>query len=362
MANAIQIVARLNTWARTMWPYVSATLSGSRGRHIKSLRKRTRIREQAGIDEFYSREINGVRQWLRIRGTDTRNPLLVYLHGGPGGSSLPIYSLGLHGWETHFTVVQWDQRGSGKSYYPDIDPKSMTLNQLIADASLVIDHVREKLGKDKICLLGHSWGSFLAVHLLLRDSRSVGAYVGTGQVVDMLDAEKQGYQFALERAQQECNERGISELRALAPYPTGTSRDHAKRRIARRWARHYGWAGSDEAAINRNALMSTPEYSLLDIYRYFQGSLFSLRLTTQMIDPVLQPVLQSTSFDVPIFLLSGSKDTFTPTSLVETYFQRLSAPIKEHIIFQESGHWPMLTEYEGYLGVLSRKVRPHVVW
>ena len=184
--------------------------------------------------------------------------MLVYLHGGPGGSSFPMYSLGLHGWEQHFTVVQWDQRGTGKSFSADIDPNSMTLDQPVSDTLRLIDHICEKLRKSKICLLGHSWGSFLAVHVLLSDSRSIGAYVGTGQVVDMTEAEKTGYEFALERAQEEGNERAVDELRAIAPYPTGMNQDHSKRPIARRWARHYGWVGSDEAALNRKALIVDP--------------------------------------------------------------------------------------------------------
>ena len=238
----------------------------------------------------------------------------------------------------------------------------MTVNQLVDDALSLIQHILVKLSKNKLCLLGHSWGSFLGIHTLLRSTDLIGAYVGTGQVVDMSRAEQLGYEHAVIHARKEGNEIALRELEEISPYPSASPEDHRKRPIARKWARHYGWSGStaNATARNRSALMTTPEYTLLDIYRYLKGSLFSTTLTNQLIDPALQPALQPKAFDVPFFLLSGATDAFTPTVLAEVYFQAVSAPCKQHVVFEGSGHWPMLDEADRYLDTLVTEVRPHL--
>jgi pimeloyl-ACP methyl ester carboxylesterase len=177
----------------------------------------------------------------------------------------------------------------------------------------------------------------------------------------MMKAEALGYEFALHKARDDNNETAVKQLEEILPYPTSLSGDHHKRPIARHWARHYGWQGSAEASLNRKALMTTPEYSLVSIYRYLKGSLFSLRLANQLIDPPLQPAIQRKNFDIPMYFLCGKTDAYTPTSLVDEYVLSLSAPVKEHIVFENSGHWPMLTECDDYLGVLVDKVRPHIL-
>ena len=162
-----------------MWPFVASTLSGQRGTQLRRIRRETKIRDAAGIDLFYPLELNGTRQWLRIRGCNADNPILLYLHGGPGGSSIPMSS-GLREWERQFTVVHWEQRGTGKSFSGALDPATMTLPQLVDDTHAVIRHLLEKFSKPKLGLLGHSWGSFLGIHALLRSTDLIGVYVGTG--------------------------------------------------------------------------------------------------------------------------------------------------------------------------------------
>ena len=107
--------------------------------------------------------------------------------------------------------------------------------------------------------------------------------------------------------------------------------------------------------------MTTPEYTLFDIYRYLRGSLLSVQtLGNQLIEPALQPAVHPKSFDIPFFLFSGATDAFTPTIVAEEYFQELLAPCKKHLVFEHSGHWPMLDERERYLEALLTEVRPHI--
>jgi proline iminopeptidase len=188
-----------------------------------------------------------------------------------------------------------------------------------------------------------------------------GAYVGTGQVVDMIQAESIAYDYARKKATEKNDSVARDELEALAPYPTGLHQDHAKRPIARKWARYYGWNGAIEVARTRTALMTTPEYTLMDIYRYLRGSIFSMPLASELIDQSLQPAFLSRTFKVPIFFLSGATDAYTPIELVEEYFQSILADEKKHVIFKNSGHWPMLSEFDRYLHVLVQDVRPHLI-
>ena len=117
-----------------------------------------------GVERLEKVRIGGIEQWVSIRGTDKRNPVLLFIHGGPGYVSIPMSWWFSRGWEEYFTVVQWDQRGAGKTYLIN-DPKSvaptLTLERMVADTEEMISWVRKDLGKQKIFVLGHSWGSYL---------------------------------------------------------------------------------------------------------------------------------------------------------------------------------------------------------
>ncbi len=345
-----------------MSPFVVATLTGRRGRRLRQIRRETRIVDTAGIDELTAVEINGARQWLRIRGVNVANPVLLYLHGGPGGTSLP-FRRDIAAWERHFTVVHWEQRGAGKSYSSRIDPRTLTLEQMVLDTEAIIDWVLNRLGQNQLVLLGHSWGSFLAAHVLKKGHPGVAVYVGSGQVGDMVASERMFFEFALEQARVRDDARALADLEAIGAYPTGTRRDHRHRNKVRGWARHFGWSGGKDPVGGRNraALMATEEYSLRDIYGYLKGTLFVQPLVDVLFDPERQPMTVANEIPVPMVLLSGAKDSFTATPVAEAFFDAVRAPSKQHIVYPEAGHWPMIDEAEAYLDALLTHVRPHVV-
>ena len=137
-------------------------------------------------------KIGGIDQWIQIRGEDRSNPVILFVHGGPGTSTIPISS-GWQPWEKYFTVVQWDQRGAGRTFRMTGDSvaTTMTLAQMTEDGVEVAEFVRAHLHKDRIVLIGHSWGSFLGIHIVKRRPDLFHAYVGTGQVVGRQTFEKQ---------------------------------------------------------------------------------------------------------------------------------------------------------------------------
>jgi pimeloyl-ACP methyl ester carboxylesterase len=141
------------------------------------------------VSEKVRVEINGVQQGMVIRGEDVTNPVLLVVHGGPG---MPDYFLTRRypvGIEDLVTVVWWDQRGTALSYHPDIPPGTMTVEQFVEDTLAVTDHLRERFGQDRILLLGHSWGSLIAIRAAARSPERYAAYIGMAQVVDQRPAD-----------------------------------------------------------------------------------------------------------------------------------------------------------------------------
>jgi pimeloyl-ACP methyl ester carboxylesterase len=167
------------------------------------------IRSPNGVQEGGFVVIGSIKQWVQIRGEDRNNPVLLFVHGGPGASTSPMSS-GWQPWEKYFTVVQWDQRGAGRTYGEtgDATAPTMTLERMTQDGIELAEYLRIHLHKDKIVLVGHSWGSFLGIHIVKQRPELFYAYVGTGQVIGRATFEK-------------AFEITIARLQTLAPSTTG---------------------------------------------------------------------------------------------------------------------------------------------
>src|SRR5580658_5651757 len=156
-----------------------------------------------GIDELKAVDIGGIKQWISVRGNNPANPILLFIHGGPGSPMMPESWIFQRPWEDFFTVVQWDQRGSGKTFsasgrQPDT---SMTLEQMQADTEQLIDLLRQTYGKKKIFLMAHSFGSVIGLRVAQHRPDALYAYVGIGQVVNVVQNETVGYQQTLAQAE-----------------------------------------------------------------------------------------------------------------------------------------------------------------
>ncbi len=351
---------RLCGWSRGLAPYVIKTLSLQRPIQNARLRRRTRC---TGIDEYYSLGVNDHDQWLRIRGESANNPVLLYLHGGPGGSQLPSYRFYQLGWEPHFTIVHWEQRGTGRSYSRYLDRSTMTLPQLVSDGLFVIEHITQRFGQRPILLLGHSWGSLLAAHILHTRPNLVAAYVGVGQVANQITSERRMHEFVLGKAIAEDNCRAIDQLK-IENYPVNNDLLPGQIARVRYWARHYGYLGSSTADVARTytRLMSTPEYGLYDIYKFLKGTLVSTATLGRYLfaDESAQPVNLGSRLSVPVFLISGRRDHFTPATMAADYFASVSAPEKQHVVVADSGHYPHEDDPAEFLVILRRLVQPYL--
>src|SRR5437868_6620932 len=180
------------------------TAGRTRSEFIEILRNARRIAASDGVEELIEVSIGGVHQWISIRGKDARNPVLLFVHGGPGSPEMPVSWLYQNAWEDYFVVVQWDQRGCGKSAvaaWPDAVPGASLIDLMLSDAKEVVSFLRDRFDCEKVFVMGHSWGTILGT-LLARDCPGwLHAYVGVGHVVEWGENERASYAYVTQQAQ-----------------------------------------------------------------------------------------------------------------------------------------------------------------
>ncbi len=342
-------------WARAQWVRRLQHLEG-----MKHLGKTPRFEGPQGgfvpdsIAEVSYLRLGGVDQWVMIRGESVANPALIILHGGPGMTEMRLFRHFAAELEKSFTVVSWDQRGTGKSFSRKIPKESMTVEQFISDLDELVDAVRRRLGKKKVVLFGHSWGSALGVLYASRFPEKVLAYVGSGQIGDWPKGEASSYAFALGEAQRHHDRRALRQLGAIGPPP----HDAGKLMVERTWVSRFEGHASGKAlwGLGR-VLLGGPESSILDLPNFLRGFRFSLDTMWAEVSALnlekLVPALK-----VPVFVLVARHDHFVPPENSVAWFDALSAPAKQLVWFEESGHEPFVDEPARFTSVMASVVRP----
>lgn len=320
-----------------------------------------RIVTPNGVQETYEVTLGGTRQVVNVRGADRDNPLLLFVHGGPGAVEMPIAWTFQRPWEDYFTVVQWDQRGAGKSYRL-ADPKTLaptlTLDRYRDDAIELIEQLRTRYGKRKIVLLGHSWGTAVGLAVAAKRPDLLHVYVGMGQVIDWRENERAGMAWTIEQARKRGDADAMRAVEALRPYPDSGPFTIAKADAWRAYANRYGSLAAYRADANfyHRAPRLSPEYTPEDVKAWGAGSGFTVTH--------LWPRLADVSFtglrrvNVPVILFLGRHDTTTPSPIAARWIGRLSAPSKRIVWFEHSAHLPMIEEPGRTFAALLDHVRP----
>lgn len=328
------------------------------------LRESRRIVSEHGIEDLTHVTVGGIQQAISIRGRDTRNPILLVLHGGPGSPEMAHDFLFQSPWEDYFTVVEWDQRGAGKTYLLN-DPATVgpTLNveRMAADTVELTDYLRTRFHKQKIFLLGHSWGSLLGVTVVHEHPELYYAYVGVGQVVNNRRSEAIGWKFALDAATADHNEQAVHDLQSIAPYPGSGVPPIAHVGLDREWLEYYGGLGWERKNFGfvSGAWELSPDYTDADLDAIGGGSQLSLgHLLPAMLDVNFD---HTTDFDCPIFLFIGRHDYSVSHQLAAEWYAKLHAPQKKFVWFENSAHLPMIEEPGRFLYHLVTDVRPIAV-
>ena len=315
-----------------------------------------------GIDQQMEIPVNGTKQAITIRGRDRSNPILLFIHGGPGAPEMPTSWTFQNPWEDYFTVVQWDQRGSGKTYAANDPAKirpTMTLPQMVSDSEAVVRYLRATYHQQKIFVMGHSWGTVLGLTLAEKHPEWLYAYIGMGQVIDTPRAEHISYLATLKAAEAAHNTKAVAELKAIAPYPNADGTlPLDKINTERKWSVIFGGLTyrRDSYDYYFNASELSPDYSDADRKAIGKGS--DLSLSSLLPDFAKTDFSNATEFRCPIILFEGRHDETTPSAVAAEWFARVKAPFKKFVWFENSAHMMQIEEPGRVLVHLVEDVRP----
>ncbi len=318
-----------------------------------------------GVYYFSRVEIGGVKQSVKIRGADRNNPVMLYLHGGPGFPLFPIETRGgaMRELERHFTLVYWEQRGTGRSFSWRLPRKSMNVEQFVEDAREVAIYAMDLLDDEKVFVWGHSWGSNVGAILASRHPGIIHAYMSTGQSVNPFKNERLNYEFVLENALRTNNHLALRQLERVDTVAQNYGLRDAL--LLRKWVYHYG-------GIVKGELRERPYVDIGDVvntltaYEYSLFDKFNMLILPYFSAETLWDDLQTIDLkemvpriDVPVFFLVGMYDIIVSATLAQEYFEMLQAPAgKELILFEQSAHRPFSEEQEKFLDVVIDRIRP----
>lgn len=290
-----------------------------------------------GIAQLIEIPLGGAKQWILIRGTSRKKPILLYLHGGPGMSLIGVSSQFFKELEEHFVVVNWDQRGSGLSADAGFPMGGDAVEQYVKDALELTKHLLKRFKREKIFLVGHSWGSAIGSLLIAQAPELFYAYLGAGQIAFMEQNEELEYQKLLELAEADnlpLLKKQLDELGA-PPY------ENVERSIKLRadYTLRYRYSGRSQQEMHLNVIkagIKSTEYNFFDTIRYLKSHLEAVK---NLWGPLLDVNLfeKAILLELPVIYVLGRYDNVVLPELSEEYIEQVSAPYKRLIWF-ESGH------------------------
>lgn len=295
-------------------------------------------------------KLGGIEQSVWFRGRSTRAPALILIHGGPGASESALFRHFDADLENHFLVVYWEQRGTGRSYHRDIPKSSMTIAQILSDLDGLIDTVRSRFAKDRVVLLGHSWGTILGTMYAHEHPEKVSAYVGVAQIADFSEDERVSFDWALREAERRHDREALKTLRPIAPAPRSVDQELALGRVVERLS------GVRSTGSLIWAALRTSEATLWDLIRFGQGNRFSLTALRPEYSRV--DLTRIRHFDVPVVFMLGRRDWHVPSVLAARYFDRIEAPSKRLIWFERSAHNPPFEQPNAFVRAVVQDVLP----
>lgn len=292
------------------------------------------------LDEQSKMYLNGVPQFISIRAEKENSPLLLYLHGGPGDAALPLVMKYNKMLEQQFTVVVWEQRGAGKSYYKF--DNTITIDMFLNDIHTLVDYLLSRFHQSSLYLLGHSWGSILGLRLVKEYPELVCTYIGCGQVVNMRKSSKIAYDYALAHA----DKKSLKKLKEIdCSYQADSWLDDllfVTRQVVKHKGSLYGRRNYNDLIL---PFLFSPYYTLPDLIRRQKGSLQAIQYLWQ---EVMQTDFEAqTQYGAPIILIEGRYDSHVSSALAKEYFERIETE-KQFYWFEQSCHFPQWSESDRF--------------
>lgn len=299
--------------------------------------------------------INGMDQSIILRGRDRRNPLLVWVHGGPGTSETGVVRHYNSALEAHFVVVLWDQRYAGRSLDPfGPKPARQTVDDYVADLDAVIDGLQRRFSCRKVVLVAHSWGTVPGLLYAERRPENLAAYIGIGQEANALESERRSYEFVLNQAHARRDVPALERLQRIGPPPRPAGEVWTPRTLLEKYGGAFHGSGSQLSLALASAGAS--EVNWRDGAAFLLAHDFNAAISEAEGRVVLNSI--HLRFDTPIFFLSGRTDHVVDAPLTFDYLQRISAPQKSFVWFEDSGHYPPFEEPDKFNAWMIERVLP----
>ncbi len=321
----------------------------------------SRRRHPNGLATLEQVPLNDSWQWILIRSEDVANPVVLFVHGGPGTSELTLNRRNTAPLEKHFTVVNRDQRGAGKSFAAGKDRSRMTRAQFVDDVIALSSHLAARFQKEKIVLVGHSWGSVIGMLAAATRPDLFHAYIGIGQMSRMAESERLSWEWTLEQAKAAGDAKAVATLSRVGPPPyTGTdwrAKFMTERRLLGKFGGEYHGSRSGAFGVVLRTLVLSREYTVPDRVNFFRGifgsldALFGELYRTDLFTEVPEVT-------VPVWLCLGRHDYEVPSPLSATYFDALKAPRKQLVWFENSAHLPNTEERDKFNAFMIDTVLP----
>ncbi len=314
------------------------------------------------LDEERFVRLGGIEQWITIKGRSCANPVVLFLHGGPGNTMSP-YADAIYGdWQDAFTLVQWDQRSAGKTFgrNPGSADQELTVEQMAQDGIELASYLTRYLGTQKVILVGGSWSSILGVHMALSRPDLLHAYVGVGQIVEYHENEAAMYRKLIGLARAAEDGKSVAALEAVGPPPWTNPRNFGIVRRATRVYEAKTTTPAPESWWTPAAQYTTPQaladYEGGEDHSYLQ---FVGYAGNGMYSRVDLPKL-GTRFAIPVFLLQGAEDLVTTAEVSKRYFDTIQAPRKDYVLLDRTGHDPNQAMVDATYKILTGQVVPFI--
>lgn len=315
--------------------------------------------------------INGIEQWVTIKG-DRSKPVILFLHGGPGSPLSPYADAVYGGWEKDFILVQWDQRGTGKTFgrnapeelSPDyLKSNPLTIEQMTTDGIELANYLVKYLGKQKIILFGTSWGSVLGVHMVVKRPDLFYAYVGHSQVVNPSANLGYSYQKVYQMAKRANDQKSVDELNSIGTPPYDTAKNAGRFiRIIKKYERER----SVPAPVSWFELL--PAYSNeKDNQNRSDGDDYSFvnyvgdkRLGVKSMISSFNLLKDGLDLKIPVYLIQGEEDILTPKEITKEYFDKIRSPKKKFILLPKTAHGFNESVVEMQFKIMNEYILPSI--
>jgi|SRR6056297_87240 len=331
----------------SFWPGRTSPIGDSAGNKLKgSVAKMEKIK------------LGGVEQWIVTRGQNINNPIILLLSGGPGGTEMGRFLKFNKKLEEKFIVVNWEQRGCGKSY-PAINNKDdMVLNQYVSDINELVNYLKEKYNKEKVYLLGHSWGTIIGTMAVQKYPEQFHAYIGAAQMVNIKKTDQYIYDYVLKAAANDGDVDLVNTLKENGKPPyNGTKVLDKYKPILTKYANYYrknnSYQEPNSEWFNPLSFLWISEYNLIDKVRVFRGVIDTFNLMYPQIQDI-DFVKQATEFEVPVYYMIGKHD-YT-SKFIEGYYSKIKAPEKKLFWFENSHHGEIWSEADKFHKLMFEEV------